>query len=1003
VHPFRLRSRILWLLPVCGFTVLVVLSFSCPTLSAADDIDFGREIRPILSDKCFQCHGADEGTRSAELRLDLREEAIAPRDGTAAIVPGKPDQSLLVNRICANDPDERMPPAESNKSLSPAQVELLQKWISQGARYADHWAFQPVEPVVVPDRSASGWARNEIDIFIEQRLHAAGLKPSPTADRATLIRRLYQDLTGLLPSPAEAERFQTDSAPNAYEKLVDRLLESPHYGERWGRHWLDQARYADSHGFTIDGVRTMWPYRDWVIQALNSDMPFDQFTIEQLAGDLLPAPSKSQLVATAFHRNTMINQEGGVKPDQYRHEAIIDRVNTTGSVWLGLTVGCAQCHSHKFDPLTHQEYYQLYAFFNRCQDANNTGSTVSVYQSEMFGLGPAEIAGLEKWRDLKKKVRDQEAQDQQAERARLLQYDWKWTSAEVGDIVTEANGTFQKLSDGTFLSDQNGGQNDTYHIALQAPANGLTALRVRVLTDPALPQQGPGLGKDGDFLLTGAVLRVDGKQVSFSHAVADAETPSTPAAAVIDQNKRSGWSIPVSKEASTKKKTDRDSPDAQPAFHELILLLSQRLTGNPEIVLDLAHDGTAGRLIGRFGVDLSSAQKVPKAAGESVTLQKLRQEMRELESLIPGRGEAESQMIMADMTQPPETFRLSRGDFLQPAKEEGALLPGVPAALTAHLPSLPEFHNRLQLARWLVSPENPLTARVVVNRMWMHYFGRGLVETENDFGFQGSPPTHPELLDWLAGELMRRRWSMKQIHRLLVTSATYRQSSQQRLDVQTIDPRNLLLSQQSRVRVEAEIVRDMALAASGRLVPKIGGPSVFPPQPDGVYSFTQTKKSWPESKDANRYRRTMYTAFYRSAPYPLLTTFDSPDFTSVCTQRPRSNTPLQSLTLANDLVFVELAQGLAERMYAETSPHAEMGERMDYLFRLCLTRTPEVAEQEILTRYWNTERARYSGDDSSISKLIQGTPPSGVTGEDFAAWMSTARVLMNTDEFVTRN
>jgi hypothetical protein len=605
--------------------------------------------------------------------------------------------------------------------------------------------------------------RNDLDRFILARLEAAGISPSPEADPVTLGRRVSLDLTGLPSEAAGASEAPADDT--AYRQHVNALLASPHYGERWGRHWLDQARYADSNGYAIDGDRVMWPYRDWVIAALNRDLPFDRFTIEQLAGDLLPEASKAERAATAFHRNTLINEEGGTDPEQFRVESVNDRVNTTGTVWLGLTIGCAQCHTHKYDPITHRDYYRLFAFFNSGADRNDTGPTVPVRRGE-------------------------------------------------------------------FLSPEG--------------------------------------------------------------------TPAAPATA--------------------------------PA-------------------------GSAGR------------------AGKPAEL-----------------------MVMAERPHPRATHVLLRGDFTRPDLAAGSLRPGIPEVFGG-----PLAHDRtaapptrLELARWLVSDDNPLTARVTVNRVWMRYFGRGLVETEEDFGTQGTAPSHPELLDWLAAEFIRGGWSMKSLHRLIVTSATYRQSSRARPDLEDTDPRNVLLARQTRLRLEAEIIRDAALAASGLLDRTLGGPSVRPPQPDGVYAFTQQAQKWETSTGRDRYRRGLYTFFYRSAPHPLFGTFDAPDFQTTCTRRGRSNTPLQSLALANDPAFLECAQALAARVIREC-PGAfdeRLEERLARAFHLALQRAPTATELGLLRGHVDRQRARFSSAPTEAAALGSDT--------DTAAITSAARVLFNLDAFITR-
>ena len=753
----------------------------------ANSISFSRDVRPLLADNCFQCHGPDPEQREADLRLDTKDGA------SAVIEAGDVDGSELVRRITSSDPDEVMPPPQSKKRLTSEQIERLKTWVAAGAAWESHWAFTAVHRPRPPTVLWQQWPRNPIDCFVIAQLEAKNIAPSQPADRATLIRRLFLDIIGLLPSPERVDTFMHDSRPDAYEQLVDELLDSPHYGERWGRHWLDQARYADSDGYAIDGARVMWPYRDWVIRALNADMPFDQFTIEQLAGDLLTKPTTQQLVATGFHRNTLINQEGGSDPEQFRNEAVIDRVNTTGAVWLGLTVGCAQCHAHKFDPVSQQEYYQLFAFFNSGADKNS-----------------------------------------------------------------------------------------------HAP---------QIVAAPA------------------------GKQSEFEQLREDVAA----ARRALDQHKKR-------------------SPEDKDRLKQL----------EEEVK---ARENRVRAFERRFG----------------------------------------KSMIMGELNEPRETFVLVRGDFLRPAERVG---PNVPAMLG----SLPESsaNSRLDLAHWLVSPANPLTARVTVNRIWMQYFGRGLVETENDFGTQGTAPSHPRLLDWLAAELMHRQWSLKAIHRLIVTSATYRQASVARPELIDVDADNRLLARQARLRVTAEIVRDLALSAAGQLSHRIGGPSVYPPQPDGVYAFTQTKKNWQTSKGSNRFRRGMYTFFYRSAAHPFLTTFDAPNFQTTCTRRLRSNTPLQSLTMANDETIRAAAQGLAARVLAASD--AGEKRRMTRAFRYCMSRPPTNYELERLLSFLGQQKESFAADaEAARDVLPAGAAAQGESQATHAAWVAVSRVLLNLDEFVTRN
>ena len=938
------------------------------TLHAAEEkVSFNKDVRPILS-TCFYCHGPDEKHREAKLRLDVRESAIAERDGVRAIVPGKPDESELLQRVVSEDKDDVMPPPKAKKPLlTKKEVAVLRRWIEQGAEYEGHWAFQPLREDTPPAVKNTSWARTPIDQFILARLESEGIAPSPEADRATLIRRVSLDLTGLLPSPEEIDAFARDTAPDAYEKVVERLLASPHYGERWGRHWLDEARYGDSNGYSGDSARVMWPYRDWVIAAHNADVPFDRFTIEQLAGDLLPGATKAQRVATGFHRNTLINEEGGVDNEQFRIEAAMDRTATTGTVWLGLSVGCAQCHTHKYDPITHREYYQLYAFFNSSTDVNNKAATVQVSLGEMLGK---EVAAAPLAPDLARAQR--QAAWEKTELARLTSEaeaataaPVKWTQAGYLEYGTKSNASFRLLEDNSLLSDGRGTFNDTYRVVATTWVKRAAAVRLRVLTDESLPNNGPGLASNGNFVLTDFEVLADGKDQPFARAMADHEQPDYPVSAAIDNNPKSGWAINVAK----------GSKAQMNANHEAVFVFAKPLEAET-VEVRLHHDLNENYLIGRFALDF--AETAPPDPKASVLLAALRAEpdkrsdakKKLVEQAFaqtepkkkPANGDEANaatgeQMVMAELPQPRPTFLFQRGDFLRPDKELGPLQPGVIAAVSAAFKNPPAaFANRLDLARWLVSPENPLTPRVTVNRIWMHYFGRGLVETDDDFGAQGSMPTHPELLDWLGREFIRRGWSMKAMHRLIVTSATYRQASFARPDLAEKDPRNLLLARQERLRVEGEIVRDEALCASGLLDPALGGPSVRPPQPEGVFSFTQNKKTWETSPGTNRFRRGLYTMFYRSAPYPLLTTFDSPNFQVTCTRRPRSDTPLQSLTLANDPAFIEIAQGFAARLLREL-PAASLDERLRRACRIAFGRDPEAVELTLLGKYTRHQMA----------------------------------------------
>jgi len=809
-------------------------------LTAAEPIDYARDIQPILTKHCTSCHG-DKKQRSS-LRLDSVTSARLGGNSGPAIVPGKSAASRLMTAVRGgNDEVAAMPP--KGPHLSEHEIALLRDWIDGGAPIPanetvektsnaanKHWAFTPIRRPAVPDVKNANWCRNSIDRFILARLEKENIAPAPEADRVTLLRRVSLDLIGLPPSPKDIEDFLSDKRPDAYERLVDRLLSSPHYGERWGRHWLDLARYADSNGYSIDSPRSIWKYRDWVIEALNNDKPFDQFVIEQLAGDLLPHATTEQRIATGFHRNTQKNEEGGIDQEQFRVEAIVDRTNTTGTVFLGLTIGCCQCHDHKFDPLTQREYYQLFAFFNSCEEPTLELPTPEQLRKRQEVLG----------------------------RSTELEKQLKTLDTATPERVTMWEGSLTPRS--------------------------RAMLPVKVQTILAIAPNGRS------FLQEQAVLTAYRNFEQVRHVVGG--------------------------------------------------------LGQPLNYLAAAHIQA-----------LLTRKNLEKRIAE------IQKEM----PVIP------TTLVLQERKTPRPTNIHLGGDFVR----KGAVVePDVPSVL----PPLPKTGRptRLDLARWLVDGRNPLTARVTVNRFWQQFFGLGIVETENDFGTQGIPPSHPELLDWLASEFRDRGWSMKHIHRLIVTSATYRQSSRHRPELARIDARNRLLARQNRLRLDAEVVRDVALSASGLLNPAIGGPSVYPPQPSGVYAFTQIPRNWQASRGRDRYRRGLYTYFWRSAPHPDLTVFDAPDAVSTCTRRNRSNTPLQALTLLNDQGFFEFAQALADRILRE-GPSDDRG-RIAYGFRLCLGRQPNGRERKTL--------------ESLVQKQHEATR--------LDAWISVARVMLNLDEFITR-
>ncbi len=1029
--PFNTIRAISKLTAFIAFSFGLCLTGIIPCFSAPTEIQFNRDILPILSDKCFHCHGPDEEAREADLRLDTAAGSTADLGNHVAIVAGKPQKSELISRIFHQDKDEVMPPPKANKSLTDKEKNLLKRWIADGAEYQAHWAFLPLADEVPPQVKGENTIKNPIDHFILAKLEKKGFALAPEANPSTLVRRLYVDLLGLLPPPELVKKFRDSYADNpdgTYLQLVDALLNSPHYGERWGRHWLDQARYADSNGYTIDGDRLMWPYRDWVIRAVGDDLPFDQFTIEQIAGDLLPEPSKSQLVATGFHRNTLINQEGGTDDEQFRIEEVIDRVNTTSAVWLGLTVGCAQCHNHKFDPISQKEFYQLFAFFNSTEDVNNTGPTLEVNQRELFidEFDPKisqqlknarnELAALDRAKTLRQTTWEKNIIRESQSHSTAQ---WKLLTAR--SFKAHGGAPLRKLDDGSLLASK-GAAREVYEISLK-PAEVLSAIRLRVLPNTILPKTGPGLADNGNFVLTAFEVWQGNQRILIKHAQADHSQPGFAVSGTIDNNPETGWAINVGKGSARGARMN--------AEHEADFVFAHPLMPNKDSLrIILRHDKNDHYNIGRFAIDGStSAPASIKDEQVLVTLRIAPEKRNKTQKKLAneafaaadtehkaalikidqlkgqlGMGPAARMMITRELKQPRNTYLLTRGNFLLPDKKAGPLKSGVPKILNSLTIDDHQQATRLDLAHWLVSPDNPLTPRVTVNRVWMRYFGHGLVATENDFGTQGSYPTHPALLDWLAGQFIRNGWSMRKLHQLIVTSATYRQSSHARPELNGIDAHNILLARQNRIRFDAEIIRDASLSASGLLTATIGGPSVRPPQPSGVYAFTQNKKSWKAETNDNRFRRALYTQFYRSAPYPMLTTFDSPDFQAVCTQRSRSNTPLQSLTLANDAALFEMCQGLARRIMTEIPGNDAKSRqrRIRRAYVLCYSRQPSNDEIDSVSTFQKLQKQHFTKDAQAAKALAPSATPSAYDSATAASWTAVARALMNTDEFITR-
>lgn len=1172
-------------------------------------VDFVRDVSPILANHCFKCHGPDEEARKARLRLDVREAALKPaKSGEVAIVPGKPDQSELVHRVFTEDEDDLMPPPEAKRALTQAQKDILKRWIAEGAEYRAHWAFIKPELPPVPTVRNKAWSQNAIDRFVLARLEKEKLKPSPRADKYTLVRRVYLDLIGLPPTPAEADAFVNDPDRNAYEALVDRLLASPHYGERWARRWLDLARYADTNGFEKDKPRSIWPWRDWVIHALNADMPFDQFTIEQIAGDMLPNATRDQIIATGFHRNAMLNEEGGIDPLEYRFYAMVDRVHVTSTAWLGLTMACAQCHTHKYDPIQHTEYYRFLALLNNADEpamevpgpdilekrkqaqekivaleallpdkfpaetridwqtpgsaqfAAQNGAEAEILPDGSFRVGGrnpeqetytvkfhsalprithlqveaipdenigkggpgrtdqgnfalSEIemeiqqgAGEAKPETIKfdSAEADYAKEDSPPDNAIDGKADTAWSVGveggkrqhrhiiaalteplvtsnatvitvrlvqnvggrqtlgrfriSVGSELPEScstaepgrarrdrlfarwvEGELQKVADwkpsrpveavatSPFLTLQEDDsvfasgdftKSDTYTLKFQDVPAGATALRLEMLPDDRLPMHGPGSvyyeGPRGDFFLSNVRLRAGGKPVELRAATESYAKGDNNAAKAIDGDMQSGWSIDGG-QGKAHNAVFQFAVPLQAGELELELICERYHAaglGRFRVSFTTSHDARASGLsdeayaalgkyreAGRLKVLLESPEAAPdrdlllrQFAMVAPALAKERKKIAALREEMP---KVPTTLVMQE--RPPdharETHRLHRGEFLQPRE---TVTPGVPA----FLPPLPAGGpaNRLALAKWLVSTNNPLTARVVMNRQWEVFFGRGLVRTLEDLGFQGEFPSHPDLLDWLAVEFMNRGWSQKQMHKLIVMSATYQQSSRLTPELMGRDPMNILLARGPRFRMEAELVRDSALVASGLFVDKTGGPSVYPPQPPGVSSEgAYGALEWKASEGPDRHRRGLYTFAKRTTPFAMTATFDGPSGEACLARRDRSNTPLQALTLLNDTVFMECARALG-RMAVRAD--GDEPARVELLFRRCLTRPPSKEESARLVQFYQVQYARFASGELKACDLLD--VKEGERLNEQAAWTAVARVLLNLDETITK-
>jgi len=959
-------------------------------------VDFNGEIRPLLASKCYACHGPDEEGRKAKLRLDVRKGALK----SEVIVPGKIEESEFHYRIRSDDPDEIMPPPESHATLTVMEKDLLDQWIKEGAKYEKHWAF--VAPVPsTPPAKGSKWVRNGIDSFVLENLEEHDLKPSAQAEGYSLVRRLYLDLVGLPPTTEQADAFVSDKRPDAYERLVDELLASPRYGEKWGREWLDLARYADTNGYEKDRPRNIWPYRDWVIRALNSDMPYDQFSIEQLAGDMLPNATAEQKTATGFHRNTQLNEEGGIDPLEFRFYAAVDRVATTGTVWMGLTTGCAQCHTHKYDPITHDEYYGLMGLLDNVDEPDLFLETEA--QAKQAGEIKREIK--KKSLALQKEVKGfDQAFDKW--RAKEEANATRWSIIRPSTMKTNLP-KLEVMEDGSIFSSGDVTKRDVFDLNFTSD-QAITALRLEVLPDDRLPQRGPGRcyyeGRKGDFFLSEFTVRLDGEKQkivnsSSTHGKISVGGGSANASNVSDGDGSSGW--------STSGQTGKPN--------HLVLPLEKPIPADTPFSIEMLFERHFVVSLGRFRISATADSDQPKANKhgvdtESILVQgskaseeelaelrrtfleqdprwkKQRKPLDDLEKRIP-RLNHTLVMLERPPDNPRSTLLRHRGEYTNPKHE---VKPGLPSVFVSDPKDQPE--NRLGLARWLASENNPLGDRVTVNRAWRSFFGAGLIRTNGDFGTQAAAPDHPELLDWLAVEFRKNGMSLKKLHRLIATSSTYRQDSQVSEELLKNDPQNRLLARGPRFRLSGELIRDHMLKASGKLSAKMFGPGVYPPQPLSVLAHAFGNKGWNASKGEDRYRRSVYTFVKRTAPFAGHMTFDGTSGENCLARRDRSNTPLQALTLLNDEMFLELARAVGKEV------HLQEKDPVTTLFRRFLTRPPSPEETKALQAYLDQQIERLKKGELKPAEIAadkKATP-------ELAGKVLLARAIMNLDEAITK-
>lgn len=1001
-------------------------------------VEYNRDIRPILSENCFTCHGFDKNKREADLRLDTKEGLFAKSDNGAPVAPGKPAESQILSRVTSKDPDEVMPPPATHKKLSPRDVAMLTKWIEQGAEWQGHWAYiKPTRPPV-PAADEPGFVHNPVDRFILAKLADSKLKHVEEADRVTLIRRLSFDLTGLPPAQADVDAFVKDQSADAYEKIVDRLLASPAFGERMAMYWLDLVRYADTIGFHSDNPMNVSPYRDYVIQSFNSNKPFDLFTIEQLAGDLLPSPSVEQKVATAYNRLLQTTEEGGAQAKEYEQKYLADRVRTYSTVWLGSTIGCAQCHDHKYDPFTMKDFYSLGAFFADVQEApigrREAGMPVPMgaEAEEMIKLDDA-LADARKRLDAPTpELAAAQAEWERSQGAEVGQIPWKtiaWTK------VTAANGTTLKAGeDGIIRASGSVPAKETYTLTGSTDLARITGIRLEVMDDAAFPAKGPGLSENGNFVLTeikvsanSSTLLSNGrkekaKAVKLAKASADHSQKDFSIAAAIDGKADTGWAVlpeigkareaifepvePIGTPGGTDLAITLEFQSIYPKHQIGKFRLSATTSAAPAGVKSLpANLRKTLQIAADKRTDAQKTELATYYRSIAPALQSIRAEIAAIESKKAELTKTVRTCLVTNSAKPRTVRILPRGNWLDDSGPTvGPAVPQMLATAAVTADGKPAAPTRLDLARWTVSPENPVTSRVFVNRLWKLYFGQGLSKGLDDLGFQGEWPTHPELLDWLAIEFVESKWDVKHMVKLLVTSGAYRQSSKPTPELKEKDPYNRLYARQSRFRLDAEVVRDNALATSGLLVQQRGGKSVFPYQPAGYwFALNFPAREWKNDAGAGLYRRGLYTHWQRSFPHPSLLAFDAPSREESVCERSRSNIPQQALALLNDPTYVEAALVFAERVIKEGGATTEG--RIRWAFTQAVNRPPTPEEASVLEAVHRKHAKAYSADAESAAKVLKvGEKPAAkdVNPVELAAWTSVSRVIFNLSEMITR-